>query len=259
MKFHLDRFIRALILALLSLVIFYLHYTNQIGLFLNPEYLLFTEIASVLFLFLFFIQVSTIWTKEGAEHDWACQLFGCSHETSKGISSFINNIIMYGTLALPVIIGLFFVPTVLDSSIAEKRTIIPKMEEIENVSATLDREEQITITDDTFAEITGNILQDPESYNGYTVQLSGMLHKAQGLTDTQYILSRFQVTHCVADATVINLIVEFDEHPHFHEHDSWVRIIGEIRVIKTEEKVIPIIQVLQWEKIEMPDNPYVCI
>ncbi len=260
MKFHFDRFIRAIMLAGFSLLIFYLHITNQIGQYLHLEYLFFVQLASVLFLFLFFIQVKSIFAEDNAEHDLACELYGCTHEEGIGLRSKIQQIISYTILILPLVVGFLIAPTILDSSIAEKRVVITgaTIKETTKIQTGSNNSQHIVLTEENYAIETTRIRENPIDFAGAIIELSGMLHKTNQLAEKQYVISRFQMTHCVADATVISFLVEFDEHPHFHENDNWVKIKGVLEVVEIDSHLLPSINVKSWEKIDMPENPYVC-
>ncbi|WP_078554176.1 TIGR03943 family putative permease subunit [Bacillus alkalicellulosilyticus] len=255
MTFHSDRFFRALLLACLAAMIFYLDATGALLQFLHSEYIVLTQIASIILLFLFFLEAKAIWTpKRDDEHDEMCAYFGCGHEKTTFFSA--KSFFTYGGF-LFILVASFFLPIqTLDHSIAMNRTVIPVLDQVAT-SNHGQKEKIVILTNDNFSEMTNQIYQEPKKYAGKTIKLSGMLHKADGLEENQFMISRFVVTHCIADARIIQFISEFQDLPHISGEDAWVTIQGELTYVLTPKGKMPYVLVHEWEKTEMPENPYV--
>ena len=123
MRFHFQQAIRALILLVFSTLLFKLHFTGEITKFINPKYEALSQIASILFLILFFIQMTRIWTVEEHSHPYCDhEDHDCSHHHDHGDSPFhIKKLISYLIIAVPLITGFLLPPKVLDASIADKK------------------------------------------------------------------------------------------------------------------------------------------
>ncbi|WP_026672130.1 TIGR03943 family putative permease subunit [Alkalihalobacterium bogoriense] len=255
MTFHPERLLRALLLGLLSAVIFYLVATGKLQQFIHSEYIILTKAASLLFLIFFFLQVKTIWTKNGADdHDEMCSYFGCNHEKGEVLS--FPSLFSYGILVVIICASLFLPIQTLDHSVAMNRTMVPDLQG-NVVKASPHQQKELVLTNENFSEKAADITFNPTQYHGATITLTGMLHKAEGLERHQYIISRFHVTHCIADAKVIQFIVHFPELPHIHGEDPWIEMKGELAYLQTEDGLTPYIKVNSWSKVEVPENPYV--
>ena len=124
MRFHFQQAVRAFILLAFSVLLFKLHFTGEITKFINPKYEGLSQSASVLFLILFIIQTTRIWTvKESSPHHH-CQHdthdHHCSHD--HGDSRFnTKKLIAYLVIVFPLVTGFLLPAKVLDASIADKK------------------------------------------------------------------------------------------------------------------------------------------
>ena len=121
MIFQFQQALRAAILLAFSGLIFKLHLTGEIAKYINIKYALFSQIASVLFLFLFFIQVRRIWTMR-RDHD--CNQEGCGHDHGFSTSWSWKTVATYTILIIPLLTGFFLPAKTLDASIAEKKGVM---------------------------------------------------------------------------------------------------------------------------------------
>jgi putative membrane protein len=123
-RFHFQQAVRAFILLAFSVLLFKLHFTGEITKFINPKYEGLSQSASVLFLILFIIQTTRIWTvKENSPHHH-CQHdthdHHCSHD--HGDSRFnTKKLIAYLVIVFPLVTGFLLPAKVLDASIADKK------------------------------------------------------------------------------------------------------------------------------------------
>ncbi|MEH7012081.1 TIGR03943 family protein [Neobacillus niacini] len=124
MRFHFQQAVRAFILLAFSVMLFKLHFTGEMTKFINPKYEGLSQSASILFLILFIIQTTRIWTvKEKEQHhhcDHDAHDHNCSHD--HGDSPFnTKKLIAYLVIVFPLITGFLLPPKVLDASIADKK------------------------------------------------------------------------------------------------------------------------------------------
>jgi putative membrane protein len=123
-RLHFQQAVRAFILLAFSVLLFKLHFTGEITKFINPKYEGLSQSASVLFLILFIIQTTRIWTvKESSPHHH-CQHdthdHHCSHD--HGDSRFnTKKLIAYLVIVFPLVTGFLLPAKVLDASIADKK------------------------------------------------------------------------------------------------------------------------------------------
>lgn len=103
-----------------------------------------------------------------------------------------------------------------------------------------------------YEDINNNLSQ----YQGKTMRLSGFVLKETDLLENQLVISRFLITHCVADASIIGFLTEMPEAPSLEE-DSWIEAEGTIDIGYYNGVELPIIKIEQWKKIQEPAEPYI--
>ncbi|MEH7255247.1 TIGR03943 family protein [Neobacillus niacini] len=124
MRFHFQQAVRAFILLAFSVMLFKLHFTGEMTKFINPKYEGLSQSASVLFLILFMIQTTRVWTvKENSQHHHChhdAHDHNCSHD--HGDSPFsTKKLIAYLVIVFPLITGFLLPSKVLDASIADNK------------------------------------------------------------------------------------------------------------------------------------------
>ncbi len=75
--------------------------------------------------------------------------------------------------------------------------------------------------------------------------LSSLFKKEVGISFTEYIqlvISRFLITHCVADASIVGFLTEFPEAPTLTE-DTWLEVVGTIGQTTYEGASLPVIHI----------------
>jgi putative membrane protein len=105
-------------------MLFKLHFTGEMTKFINPKYEGLSQSAAVLFLILFIIQTTRIWTIKGNSHHNHCHDdshdHSCSHD--HGDSPFnTKKLIAYLVIVFPLVTGFLLPAKVLDASIADKK------------------------------------------------------------------------------------------------------------------------------------------
>ncbi len=103
-----------------------------------------------------------------------------------------------------------------------------------------------------YEDININLLK----YQGKTIKLSGFVLKEKDFLENQLVISRFFITHCVADASIIGFLTEMPEAANLEE-DTWIEAEGKIDIGEYNGVELPIIKVEKWEKIQEPVEPYI--
>lgn len=305
MRFHFQQAIRALILLVFSAMLFKLHLTGEITKFINPKYEALSQIASILFLILFFIQITRIWTVEKHSHQCCNHKdTSCGHHHDHGDSPFnTRKLISYLIIAVPLITGFFLPPKVLDASIAEKKgasIILSGQKQIQRADENaeksiegnniteleenfigehnvneLDLEGQkemsneeygllkqklaqsptIVMSDRVYAAYYDEINMDIKKYKGRQIQLKGFVYKDNDLEQDQFFISRFLITHCVADASILGFLSELPEASTLHE-DSWIEVNGTLDIATYNGVELPVVKISNWKIIGEPKEPY---
>ncbi|MCS0671241.1 TIGR03943 family putative permease subunit [Cytobacillus firmus] len=315
MKIHFQQALRALILLAFCGLIFQLHYTGDITKYINPKFVRLSQSASILFLFLFFIQITRIWTshKEEVVHEHhhgkdCCHHddHSCSHNHDHGDTPFTGKkLLSYSIILFPLLTGFFLPARTLDASIAEKKgglailgnqkqevntsagseesdidledySFEEELEEVEELEHDLSVNEEveeisneefeqlkkdlysasaIKMDDKVFSLYYEEISKDIDKFIGREIEFQGFIYKEEGLASNQLVISRFLITHCVADASMIGFLSEMEEAPELYDN-MWVKVSGVIDKAAYNGTELPLIKIKEWKEIEEPFIPY---
>ncbi|WP_397538800.1 DUF1980 domain-containing protein [Rummeliibacillus pycnus] len=119
MKFHFQQAIRAVILLAFSAMIFNLHLTGEIEKFTNPKYNGLSKIVAILFLFLFVVQFTRIFSLSHKDHLHSHNC--CVHHSHNKLQSNSKKLFSYFIITVPLLTGFLIPAKTLDASIAEKK------------------------------------------------------------------------------------------------------------------------------------------
>ncbi len=100
-----------------------------------------------------------------------------------------------------------------------------------------------------------NMSDDVNSFNGKQVNVIGFVYREGTYPENQFMVARFTVSCCVADASAIGLPVISDKASDYPA-DTWVQISGTLKVGKFKGDNCPILQAATIEKISQPEHPY---
>lgn len=124
MRFHFQQAVRAFILLAFSVMLFKLQFTGEMTKYINPKYEGLSQSASILFLILFIIQTTRIWTVKKNSHHQHCHHdshdHNCSHDHGDSPLN-TKKLIAYLVIVFPLVTGFFLPAKVLDASIADKK------------------------------------------------------------------------------------------------------------------------------------------
>lgn len=309
MKLQGQQAARALILICFSTFLFRLHYTGEITKFINPKYDDLSQGAAILFLLLFFIQITRVWTST-AEHGDSCIevnhccTHGHNHAHDHGNTPFTTKkLVSYMIIVFPLMTGFLLPAKVLDASIANKKGAMialsgsgkteagkdaersqnldadeelpseePNTGEAEAGLATgldnemsskeydklmmdLESSQEINLDDRVFSSFYEEISADAHPYKGRKIKLTGFVYKEAGWNDNQMVISRFLITHCVADASIIGFLSKIPEASKLKK-DTWIKAEGILDVTTYNGASMPYIRVTNWEEIAEPKKPY---
>ncbi|WP_368504153.1 TIGR03943 family protein [Alkalihalophilus sp. As8PL] len=260
--------VKAIILLLFAVFIFILHETGEIVRFINPNYLYFSQIASVIFLFLFFVQVPRIFTSSEYDHS-ECGPWGCSHEDEGGGIT-VKTLLTYGLIILPLLTGFLLPYKDFGAAEALKRGISYSTHDHGHVEVhdellvhqmdegvqEIVKQPILEFDNENFVSYIRAVTSYPVNFVGKQILIEGFILEDDSFTNKHTVITRFLVTHCVADAHAAGLVIEEGSILGIHEN-TWVRIKGELNVKKSDSGLIPIITVSSWEEIHPPMDPYV--
>ena len=163
-------------------------------------------------------------------------------------------------LALPVVLGLLVEPRPLGASALQNREINIGSDVALASASAPDGSELSVIA----AAGERNILDwlylfqrsaDPASFDGEEAHVIGFVYRDDRFADAQFMVSRFTVSCCVADAAPIGLIVEWPDSAVLTP-DSWVEVSGTIQARTFNGIEMPVLVANSVAPTETPSQPY---
>lgn len=96
---------------------------------------------------------------------------------------------------------------------------------------------------------------DPAAFAGQEAALIGFVYRDERCHDDQFMLSRFVITCCVADATAVGMVVRWPDAPELAA-DEWVEVHGTFEAGQFGGETIPVLAADRVRPTEMPNQPY---
>lgn len=96
---------------------------------------------------------------------------------------------------------------------------------------------------------------DPASYLGQKASVLGFIYRDPSLPPGQFLLSRFVIVCCTADALALGMVVEWESAASL-QNDDWVKVKGPVQVITLNGQRLPLIQAESVEAVAPPSQPY---
>jgi uncharacterized repeat protein (TIGR03943 family) len=100
-----------------------------------------------------------------------------------------------------------------------------------------------------------NATEDYSELNGQPADVIGFVYTEPTFGENQFMVARFTISCCVADASAIGLPTYWADSSTLQQ-GQWVRVQGTMQVGTFRDDSIPILQVESVELIEQPEHPY---
>ncbi|HWO96075.1 MAG TPA: TIGR03943 family protein [Bacillus sp. (in: firmicutes)] len=126
----------------------------------------------------------------------------------------------------------------------------------EELEANMLRHERITVPDETFIPLMNIFDRNPEAFAGKEIELTGFVYREPDFNENQFVIARFGLSCCVADASVYGMLGEVEGAEKLGV-DQWVKIKGTLTTTEYNSIRLPYIKISKFEKIEAPPTPYV--
>lgn len=100
-----------------------------------------------------------------------------------------------------------------------------------------------------------------KTFEGMKAKITGFVVKSENLPENTYLLTRFTISCCSADATPISIPIEINS-PIKLKNNDWIEVNGTLAVIsdpenkEVESQTIGV-KVTNYQLIQIPENPYV--
>jgi uncharacterized repeat protein (TIGR03943 family) len=100
-----------------------------------------------------------------------------------------------------------------------------------------------------------NRIENPATFNDEKVNIIGFVYREPYMTANQFMVARFTMSCCVADAFAIGIALESDTASTY-ETGTWIQVQGVLRSGMFGEHNVPIIQPTSIQATEVPSAPY---
>jgi putative membrane protein len=95
-----------------------------------------------------------------------------------------------------------------------------------------------------------------QKFSGQQADLVGFVYRDIRFKDaSQFMVARFTISCCVADATALGVIVQWPDAPRLAQ-DSWVHVKGKFQVQNFDSQQTPILVAETVDPTSQPEHPY---
>lgn len=118
------------------------------------------------------------------------------------------------------------------------------------------KDDRIYVEQDGFIEIISAVDLFVDNFIGKEIELSGFIYREEEMRKNQFVIARFEIQCCSADALPFGLMVELDDAAKYAT-DTWVNIVGTIGKTEYNGNEIMKIDAKSVTEIPEPSEPYV--
>ncbi len=226
--------LKALILVLMAIFFTDLLVSGKLFLYIGPRFAWLSGLALVLF-----IVVAGAYNLVRREPDGGYP----EHQTSSIWPLLIT--------ALPLALGTILPARPLGASAVSTRgvsTVVPV-----NVGSVLKVEPARRTVLDWVQAMVAN--PDPAALDGQQADVIGFVYRDVRFSPKQFMVARFTITCCVADALAIGVVVSADDTARYTA-DSWVRVKGQFHAGELDGQKMAVLVASDIAPIQAPEQPY---
>lgn len=237
-----------LVLFTWSLMLLRYWVTGKLSLLLHPDYQWLSNGAAILLLGLALMRTVQIFRLLGMGVGYWPQTEAHVALLPRRFSSFL--------LIAVAVFGFIFTPRPFSSETALQRGLG------ESIGQTRSQPQRFVISR-TPAERTIidwvrtlNVYPEPDAYKDQAVNVSGFVIHPPDWPDNTFMISRFVLTCCAADAYPVGLPVQVEANQNRPSQDEWLAVVGTMTTGELAGKRQVVIIPTQLEVIPEPANPY---
>ena len=267
MDLRSQRILQSLVLTGLGLFLLGKYVTGSLVWYINQRYTTLTLIAILGFLGMAAATVVSLRTSSPAAHDPGEEPGRGSpgdpehdhdlHDhpaSSAGVSlaASIGGILI---LSIPLVLGIAIPARPLSASAVDNRGIsanAPASAGGASASAVTIAPEDRTVLD--WIKIF-NYQADLSPFLGQKADVIGFVYHDPRLPAGHFLVSRFAITCCVADATAIGMAVTSDQAAGLADN-TWVSVAGPVQSTTIDGRPLPLILADSIQEVKQPDQPY---
>jgi putative membrane protein len=115
----------------------------------------------------------------------------------------------------------------------------------------------LQVKDDLFIETLNTVDLYLDNFVGKRMELNGFVYRQDGMNDKQFVVARFAIQCCSADAAPFGVLAEYDRAQSL-ANDTWIRASGVLQKTTYNGEEIMLLKLDHFEKIDAPkDQQYV--
>lgn len=121
----------------------------------------------------------------------------------------------------------------------------------------------IVLENDTFDPVVQALWDDPASFQGRTVRLTGFVYRRPEWNSRRFVAARMLIWCCVADAMVTGVLVDPGDHGDVPRDRQWIEIEGTLGVTdrftagSIEMVAVPTLTQIEWHQVSPPAQEYI--
>ncbi|GER65814.1 UPF0703 protein YcgQ [Weizmannia acidilactici] len=265
-----------------------LHATGDISKYINMKYsyLSFSMIFAMGFLSLYQL---VKWVKAGNKGQENSHVHhhhhGHLHEQDE--NTWYKKVFTYGMILIPIVTGIFLPVATLNSTVVKAKGFHFSMIDNDkdqyanhqilrpNSSLYYDQNQyaemessdlkkysklsHIVLDDNHYFHGLETIYNYPGSFIGKKVTIEGFVYRTKDIKPNQLFVLRFGIIHCIADAGVYGMLVDFPDDMKGLKENTWIEVEGQLDTTYYTpfKENIPYLKVTSYKKINEPKDPYV--
>jgi uncharacterized repeat protein (TIGR03943 family) len=240
---RLERAFRGLILIALALFLTHLIVNGTLLFYISPRFVWLTWIAAIFLALIAYAYQHT--SQSDPQHR--------AHQHDKHPHAGENTWISLALLALPLLLGILVPPKPLGAQAVSVREA--------NIGGLgLLGDEKMLAPDTTQRNILDwlrafNATDDPATLSGQSARVVGFVFRDESHDADQFMVSRFVLSCCVADATVLGLVVSWPGSTGL-ANDTWVEVEGVFQPGGFDGESRPILVADRVAPTDAPNQPY---
>ncbi|RNB89287.1 TIGR03943 family protein [Brevibacillus nitrificans] len=125
-----------------------------------------------------------------------------------------------------------------------------------DLAVALYKQPVIQLNDKVFLDGLTTMELYAKDFAGKEIETFGFVYRQPDFTSQQFVVARFSVTCCTADASVFGVLVE-DEQASKWAKDSWVKVRGKLEARSVDGYDMLVLRANKVEQAKAPKDPYV--
>jgi putative membrane protein len=252
MQLRDQRLLQFLVLAGLGLFILGKYVTGNLIWYINKRYMPLSVIAILGFLGM--AAATLLSLRRSAQHQHEHE-HGHDHDHASESAPLLASIGGIVILSIPLIVGIAVPAKPLSASAVDNKGIsanAPMSAGGASQSEVNKAPEKRTVLD--WIKIF-NYQADISPFLGQNADVIGFVYHDPRLPSGHFLVSRFAITCCVADATAIGMAVQSDMTDKLTDN-TWIEVKGSVQSITVDGHPVPLILAGSIQTVKQPDQPY---